>query len=86
MLYWEWIDVYGKNNRLKVPVVVPNNLKCEILHFYHDVSYASAGHLDLVLGNVKTLVILDRDERLKYCESCNNCAARKPEEYSTRLH
>ena len=36
MLYRERIDAYRKNNRLKVPVDVPDNLKCEILHFYHD--------------------------------------------------
>ena len=41
MLYREWIDVIGISNRLQL--VVPDQLKHEILQYYHDVP--SAGHL-----------------------------------------
>ena len=76
--YREWIDVTGINNRLQL--VVPDQLKHEILHYYHDVP--SGGYLgtEQTLEKVKLSFYWPgmKDFVKKYCESCDNCAARKP--------
>ena len=43
MLYREWIDVTGIKNRLQL--VVPDQLKHDILHYYHDVPPPSSSYL-----------------------------------------